>query len=110
MKLKDGLILREVAGQFVVVPSGKRVQEVTSIVYISSSGAYLWDYMKDHEFQKEDLVKKILEHYTGVTGEQAAVDIEKFLKTLADNNILDDGKIRGQVFVKMPKGTGKDGV
>ena len=49
-------------------------------------------------------------HYTGVTGEQAAVDIEKFLKTLADNNILDDGKIRGQVFVKMPKGTGKDGV
>ena len=80
MKLKDGLILREVAGQFVV------------------------------EFQKEDLVKKILEHYTGVTGEQAAVDIEKFLKTLADNNILDDGKIRGQVFVKMPKGTGKDGV
>ena len=102
MKLKDGLILREVAGQFVVVPTGKRVQEVTSIVYISSSGAYLWDYMKDHEFQKEDLVKKILE--------QAAVDIEKFLKTLADNNILDDGKIRGQVFVKMPKGTGKDGV
>ena len=110
MKLKDGLILREVAGQFVVVPTGKRVQEVTSIVYISSSGAYLWDYMKDHEFQKEDLVKKILEHYTGVTGEQAAVDIEKFLKTLADNNILDDGKIRGQAFVKMPKGTGKDGV
>ena len=95
MKLKDGLILREVAGQFVVVPTGKRVQEVTSIVYISSSGAYLWDYMKDHEFQKEDLVKKILEHYTGVTGEQAAVDIEKFLKTLADNNILDDGKISG---------------
>jgi len=45
-----------------------------------------------------------------VTGEQAAVDIEKFLKTLADNNILDDGKIRGQAFVKMPKGTGKDGV
>lgn len=34
MKLKDGLILREVAGQFVVVPTGKRVQEVTSIVYI----------------------------------------------------------------------------
>lgn len=100
MKLKDGLILREVAGQFVVVPTGKRVQEVTSIVYISSSGAYLWDYMKDHEFQKEDLVKKILEHYTGVTGEQAAVDIEKFLKTLADNNILDDGKIRGAGFCK----------
>lgn len=78
MKLKDGLILREVAGQYVVVPTGKRVQEVTSIVYISSSGAYLWDYMKDHEFEKEDLVAKIMEHYSGVTEEQAAADIEKF--------------------------------
>lgn len=104
MKLKDGLILREVAGQYVVVPTGKRVQEVTSIVYISSSGAYLWDYMKDHEFEKEDLVAKIMEHYSEVTEAQAAADIEKFLKTLADNNILDDGITRGRVFVRMPKG------
>ena len=50
MRLKDGLILREVAGQYVIVPTGRRVQEVTSIVYISSSGAYLWEYMKNQEF------------------------------------------------------------
>lgn len=102
MKLKDGLILREVAGQYVIVPTGKRVQEVTSIVYISSSGAYLWDYMKEHEFEKQDLVNRIMEHYSGVTEERAAADIDKFLKTLADNNVLEDGVVRGRVFVKMP--------
>ena len=31
MKLKDGLILREVAGQYVIVPTGKMVQEVRGI-------------------------------------------------------------------------------
>lgn len=103
MKLKDQLILREVAGQYVIVPTGKRVQEVTNIVYISASAAYLWDYMKDHEFEKEDLVQRIMEHYTGVTEEKAREDIEKFLKILADNNILDDGITRGRVFVRMPK-------
>lgn len=103
MKLKDGLMLREVAGQYVIVPTGKRVREVTSIVYISSSAAYLWEYMKDHEFEKEDLVERILEHYVRVTREKAAADIEKFLKTLADNNILDDGVVRGKVFVRMPE-------
>lgn len=103
MKLKDQLILREVAGQYVIVPTGKRVKEVTNIVYISASAAYLWDYMKDHEFEKEDLVQRIMEHYTGVTEEKAREDIEKFLKTLADNNILDDGITRGRVFVRMPK-------
>lgn len=48
MRLKDGLILREVAGQYVIVPTGKRVREVTNIVYISASAAYLWDYMNDY--------------------------------------------------------------
>ena len=82
MRLKDGLMLRQVAGQYVIVPTGKRVQEITSVVYISSSAAYLWDYMKDHEFEKSDLVERILQHYTGVTKEQAAADVEQFLKMI----------------------------
>ena len=103
MKLKDQLILREVAGQYVIVPTGKRVREVTSIVYISASAAYLWEYMKDHEFTKEDLVARIMDHYTGVTEEKAAEDIDQFLEILADNNILDDGVKRGRAFVRVPQ-------
>ncbi len=101
MKLKDDLILREVAGQYVIVPVGKRVQEVTSLVYISPSAAYLWDYMKDHEFTVDDLVQKILEHYDGVTEEVARKDIEDYIKLLTDNFIIDDGKIRGRNFVRI---------
>lgn len=107
MKLKDGLILREVAGQYVIVPTGKRVREVTNIVYISSSAAYLWDYMKNHEFEKEDLVKRIMEHYTGVTEEKASEDIDKFLNTLSSNSILDDGVIRGKIAVTLPVKDGR---
>lgn len=44
-----------------------------------------------------------LEHYTGVTEEKAAADVDKFLKTLAENNILDDGIRRGSTFVRLPK-------
>lgn len=106
MKLKDQLLLREVAGQFVIVPIGQRVQEVTSIVYISSSGAFLWDYMKDHDFQPDDLVDLLLEHYDGVTRQQASDDVKQFLKVLSDNCILDDGVVRGRVFVKIPDGKG----
>lgn len=103
MKLKDQLLLRKVAGEYVIVPIGKRVREVTAVVYISSSAAYLWNYMKDCEFTKEELVDRVMEHYTGVTKEQASADIDKFLKILSDNNILDDGIARGQTFVRIPK-------
>ena len=100
MKLKDDLVLRKVADQYVIVPVGKRVQEVTSIVYISSSAAYLWDFMKDNEFEVDDLVKMIMEHYDGVSEEAARKDVESYIKLLADNYILDDGKIRGFNFIQ----------
>lgn len=100
MKLKDGLILREVAGQYVIVPTGRRVQEVTSIVYLSSSAATLWGYMNGHAFEEEDLVERILEEYDGVTREQAQADVRSFLHTLAQHNILEDGVARGRIFVR----------
>lgn len=104
MKLKDDLVLRKVADQYVIVPVGKRVQEVTSIVYISSSAAYLWDFMKDNEFEVDDLVKMIMEHYDGVNEEVARKDVESYIKLLADNYILDDGKVRGKIYVEIPEG------
>lgn len=103
MKLKDQLILREVAGEYVIVPTGQRVREVTNVVCISASAAYLWDYMKDHEFTKEELIQRILEHYQGVTREQAEQDIDRFLTVLSDNGILDNGVILGNGLVKVPR-------
>lgn len=103
MKLKDQLILREVAGEYIIVPTGQRVREVTNVVCISASAAYLWDYMKDHEFTKEELIQRILEHYQGVTREQAEQDIDRFLTVLSDNGILDNGVILGNGLVKVPR-------
>ena len=104
MRLKDGLILREVAGQFIIVPTGERVQEIKNMVYISSSGAYLWDFMKENEFTEEMLVEKIMEHYIGVTEEIASRDIEKFLSVLKKNYVLErepGEEMSGEVIVEI---------
>ena len=89
MRLKDGLVLQEVAGQFVIVATGKRVQEVPGIVYISSFEAHLWDYMEDHEFEKEDLVDIVMKKNDGETREKPLTDVNHFLNVLTTNNILD---------------------
>ncbi len=103
MKVKDGLILRKVAGQYVIVPVGKRVREISSIVYLSAAASYLWDYMTQNEFEMEELVEMAMRHFTGVTEETVREDIRKFLETLAQNNILDDGKVRGSFLIKLKK-------
>ena len=104
MKLKDGLILREVAGQYVIVPTGKRVQEVTGVLYMTKPAAYLWDYMQNHEFEKEDLIRLTLERYADATREQVSGDLDKFLKGLAEKGILEiEGQIYGSFRVRLPK-------
>ena len=89
MKVKDQLVLREIAGQYVIVPVMERVKDVQSMVYISSSAAYLCQYMEGKEFTLDELVDLILAKYKNVTREKAQEDIIAFLQILARNNIMD---------------------
>ena len=104
MKLKDGLVLREVAGQYVIVPTGKRVQEVTGVLYMTKPAAYLWEYMQNNEFEKEDLINLTLERYPDATREQVSEDLDKFLKEMADRGVLEiEGHISGSFNIRLPK-------
>ena len=47
MKLKDGFVLREIAGSFMVVPVGKRTQEVPGVIALTESGALLWKKLEE---------------------------------------------------------------
>ena len=89
MRVKDQLVLREIAGQYIIVPIMERVKEVPSMVYISSSAAYLWQLMEGREFTLDELVDLIISKYKNVTREKAQEDIITFLQILARNNILD---------------------
>lgn len=102
MKLKDGLILREVAGQYVIVPTGKRVQEVTGINYITEPAAYLWEYMQNNDFEKEDLIRMTLERYGDATRERVSADLDKYLEQLNRSGAIDDGSIRGSFTIRRP--------
>lgn len=89
MRVKDQLVLREIAGQYIIVPIMERVKEVPSMVYISSSAAYLWQHMEGREFTLDELVDLIISKYKNVTREKTQEDIITFLQILARNNILD---------------------
>lgn len=101
MKLKDGLLLRQVAGQYVIVPTGERVREVTGVHYLTPGAAWLWGQMGGKDFQPEELVELAQDHFTGVTKEQLETDISAFLKTLGDANVLEDGKMRGNFTFRL---------
>ena len=102
MKLKDNLILREVAGQYVVIPIGKRIQEIRGIVYMNPTGAFLWDYMRDNDFEIEGLVQQILKKWPKAVQSDVQQDVQKFVDEMIKYNLLDNVKGYGWGFIKVP--------
>lgn len=103
MRLKDGLILREVAGQYVVVPIGNRVSEITKIIYMTASGALLWQFMENKEFEINDLIEILQVSFPNIGAEQLAKDVHSFIDMLSKNRLLDDGKITRSATIRFKK-------
>lgn len=87
MKLKNGFLCREVAGQWVVVPLGERVVEFNGIMTLSESGALLWRNMVN-EILEEDLVQIVLNEYI-VDEESARVDVREFVAMLREKELIE---------------------
>ena len=86
LKIRDGFMLREVAGQWVVVPLGERVVEFNGIMTLSESGALLWKKMENNIFE-EELLRTLLEEYS-VDEETAKADVLEFITALRERGLI----------------------
>ena len=85
MKIKDGFVLREVAGDTVVLPSGDL--EINAMITLNESAAFLWKNMQE-ETSVENLVKAVVENYPEVDQESATKAVEGFIAQLKENDFL----------------------
>jgi hypothetical protein len=86
MKIKDGFMLREVAGQWVVVPLGQRVVEFNGIMTLSESGALLWNSLAK-ETTVEELVQVVLSEYN-IDEKTARADVEEFIALIKSKELI----------------------
>lgn len=86
MKLKKGFILREVAGEIVVVPSGDTL-DLNMMITLNSTAAFLWKLI-DKGANEDELVSALLEEYE-LSKEDAKIHIKKFGETLNEHGFLE---------------------
>ncbi len=85
MKLKDGFIVREVAGQTVVLPSGEDL-DLNMMITLNGTGKFLWEQLQQ-ECDEEMLTAALLNEY--VVDEAAARNsVQRFVKKLNDHGFL----------------------
>ena len=88
MKIKEGFLLREVAGKYVVVPLGAQSVDFRCLITLNEVGAFLWQKMTT-ECTMDELVAALLAEYD-VTAEIATADVERFVASLREKNLLDE--------------------
>lgn len=85
MKLKDGFVLRTVAGETVVLPTGG-VTDFDMMITLNETGRFLWERL-EKDTQKDELVKALLAEYD-VTEELAARSVDTFIARLKELDFL----------------------
>ena len=86
MKIKSGFVIREIAGQYMAVPVGERVNDLHGIIALNETGAFIWKLL-ENEKTEEDLARALTEEYE-VSYEEALEAVREFIKMLSCENVL----------------------
>ena len=88
MKINENCLLREVAGNRVVMPVGEAAERFNGMIKLNGSGAYLFEKIQAG-LDEEGLVAAMLGDYD-IDEETARRDIGNFVDTLRKMGIIEE--------------------
>ena len=77
MKIKGTFVMRNIAGDIVIVPVGETALSYNGMITTTPTGAAIWQALES-DCDKETLIQIILDRFD-VDYETASADIEEFL-------------------------------
>jgi sensor domain CHASE-containing protein len=87
MKIKTGYLLRDIAGQTIVVPIGAEAVRFNGIVTLNKTGKVLWNALQNEQ-NADDLVRVLLNQFE-VEEATAKNDVSSFVEKLKKANLLE---------------------
>ena len=87
MKIKNGFVVREIAGQSIVIALGEATKDFNGMIKLNETGRVIWDMLSNGK-TPEEIVARITEEYD-VDAETVRKDVDAFINTLEGANILE---------------------
>lgn len=88
MKLDEGFLIRDIAGEDVLVPIGSKVIDFKGLITLTPVGGFIYRLLGDKKSQDE-IVDTIIREYD-VCRETAESDLAEFLVSLREQGVLTD--------------------
>ena len=86
MRIKKGFVLREVAGQIMVIATGEASKDFHGMIKLNSTGKEIWLGLQEG-LSEEDIAKRMAEKFD-VEQDKAAEDTHAFLKQMEEMGFL----------------------
>lgn len=84
--MKNNYLLREIAGEYMLVPLGERGLTFNSIVTFNETAAFIWKRLEEN-LTEEEIAKALTLEYN-VTYQQALEDVQQLIGYLKEKNVL----------------------
>lgn len=86
MEVKKGMVLREVAGRTVVIPTGAASREFNGMVKLNDTGRLIWEGLAEGK-SEEEIAASLTQKYQ-VSGEGALRDVRNFASKMTEAGFL----------------------
>ncbi len=86
MKIKDGLVLREVAGSYVVMNAGGELN-FNGMITLNESGAIIWRGLEEG-LSVDEIAERITAEYD-IDAETAIADIKRFTDKMSEAGVIE---------------------
>ena len=87
MKLKYEFAVREIAGDYVLVPLGAAALKLSGMIATNAVGAFLWEQLMSETTEKA-MTKRLLEEFE-IDAVTAANDVKAFVSQLRELNLVE---------------------
>ena len=89
MKASKDMLLREIAGEVLLIPTGETALRIHGMISLTESGGLLWKAIEEKDCNEDDLVKVILGVYN-IDEATARSDVQAFIKKMKTLGIIEE--------------------
>ena len=86
MKKTEGYIVKRLEDEYLVLPTGKRTEEVNEVISLSETAGFI--YLHAEEAENIDELAQIVGKEDGIDSSEVYEDVKSVVKTLQDKRIL----------------------
>ena len=88
MKIKDGFVLREMCGEYIVAAEGLQHINFNKLISLNSTAAFLWKALEGKEFTTKQMAELLVEEYD-IDMELALTDSANLCKSWQEAGIAE---------------------